>query len=60
MLRVCLCACVCVSVCVVRACACVLPHVYSDVCVMQVCNVCIHLEDQMGTQCMYDSILGTR
>ena len=22
--------------------------------VMQVCNVCVHLEDQMGTQCSYN------
>ena len=29
-----------------------LPHAYSGVCVMQVCNVCVHLEDQMGTQCI--------
>ena len=26
-------------------------HLYSGVCVMQVCNVCVHVEDQMGTQC---------
>ena len=29
--------------------ACVLPHLYSGVSVMQVCNVCVHLEYQMGT-----------
>ena len=32
--------------------ACVLPHLYSGVYVMQVCNVCVHLEYQMGTQCI--------
>ena len=44
-----------------ECCAClpVLPQVYQwCVCATQVCNVCVHLEDQMGTQCMYnDSIL---
>ena len=39
--------CVCVNIF-----ACVLPHLYSGVCVMQVCNVFVHLEDQMGTQCI--------
>ena len=52
----CVCLCVCVSICCVCACvsvfACVLPHLYSGVCVMQVCNVCVHLEYQMGTQCI--------
>ena len=50
------CLCVCVSVCCVSACvsvfACVLPHLYSDVCVMQVCNVRVHLEHQMGAHCI--------
>ena len=61
---VCVCpVCACVSVCCVCACVsvfvCVLPHLYNGVCVMQVCNVRVHLEDQIGTQCMYnDSILG--
>ena len=46
---------VCVFVCM-----CVLPHVYTVVCVMQVCNVCVHLEDQMRTQCVYKgSIYGS-
>ena len=50
--------CVCASACLyvvctcVRVFACVLPHLYSGVCVMQVCNVCVHLEYQMGTQCI--------
>ena len=56
---VCLCVCVyvvCVSMCVclcvcVSVFACVLPHLYSGVCV-QVCNACVHLEYQMGTQCI--------
>ena len=26
--------------------------IFSGVCVMQVCNVCAHVEDQMGTQCI--------
>ena len=34
-------------------CVCVCCHMYTVVCVMQVCNVCVHLEDQMGTQCVY-------
>ena len=42
---------VCVSVC--ACCVCV-PHVYrGGVCVMKVYNVCVHLDDQMGTQCIY-------
>ena len=36
--------------------ACVLPHLYSGVCVMQMCNVCVHLEYPDGDT-MY-SILG--
>ena len=48
--------CVCASVFYVCACmsifACELPHLYSGVCVMQLCNVCVHLEYQMGTQCI--------
>ena len=36
-----------------------LPHLYSGVCVMQVCNVCVHLDNQMGAQSMYSNcILG--
>ena len=62
---VCVChvfVCVCVSICCVCACvsviACELPHLYSGVCVMQVCNVCVHIEYQMGTY-MYRK-LGTQ
>ena len=53
--------CVCVSVCVCRVCVCVcvyVPvfmsvccHMHTAVGVMQVYNVCVHLENQMGTQC---------
>ena len=54
--------CVCVSVCVCHAvcvCVCVYVPVFMSVCchmhtavgVMQVYNVCVHLENQMGTQC---------
>ena len=48
---VCLCTICCVCACV-SVFACVLPHLYSGVCVMQVRNVCVHLEYQMGTQCI--------
>ena len=40
-----------VSVYLYVVCERVLPHLYSGVCV-QVCNVCVHLEYQMGTQCI--------
>ena len=43
--------CVSVYMLCVSVFACVLPHLYSGVCV-QVCNVCVHLEYQMGTQCI--------
>ena len=58
-MSICVCVCVCMScvcLCIYKLCvsvfACVLPHLYSGVCVMQVCNVCVHLEYQMGTQCI--------
>ena len=52
---VCMCLCMCVCLCVyvsMYVCERVLPHIYSGVCVMQVCNVCVHLEYQMGTRCI--------
>ena len=45
-------SCVCLCVCMLYVCTCVsvfvcvLPHLY-----MCNVNVCVHLEDQMGTQC---------
>ena len=60
---VCLCMCICVSVYVV--CVCLYVYVcfatYVQWYVMQVCNVYVHLEDQMGTQSMYKgSICGNK
>ena len=49
--------CVCVymlCVCVYVMCVCMCCHMYTVVCVMQLCNICEHLEDQMGTQCTYN------
>ena len=45
------CVCLCIYMLCVSVFACVLPHLYSGVCV-QVCNVCVHFEYQMGTQCI--------
>ena len=28
-------------------------HLYSGVCVMQVCNVCVHVEDRVGHNVRY-------
>ena len=58
-LSACLCASVCLCVYVVCVCVCVCVPVFMSVCchmhtvvgVMQEYNLCVHLEDQMGTQC---------